>query len=215
MNPHKDLIDSLVDDLAVKRPAPNLVLLSLAWFVISAIYVMLMTSLVEPIRPNALEQLQTEFRFLFETSLGVVAILVLSFTLFQSAVPGVLTRRRVWLAAGLLAAWLANYVIGLLSPALEPSMLGKRPHCYLETMILAVPPMLLALYALRRLFPLSPSRSAMTAGLTAGMLPALYMQLACMYEPGHILAFHIAPGMAMAVLGFLCIPLFRLASTGR
>jgi len=44
---------------------------------------------------------------------------------------------------------------------------------------------------------LRPVRTAMSVGLVAGMLPALYMQLACMYEPLHILAFHILPGLLM------------------
>jgi hypothetical protein len=37
----------------------------------------------------------------------------------------------------------------------------------------------------------------MSIGLAAGMLPALYMQLACMYEPSHILGYHILPGLLM------------------
>jgi len=33
------------------------------------------------------------------------------------------------------------------------------------------------------------------------MMPALYMQLACMYEPAHILSFHILPGLMMVGVG--------------
>ena len=57
------------------------------------------------------------------------------------------------------------------------------------------------LFLIRRLYPLSPIRTAMSVGLVAGMLPALYMQLACMYEPAHILTFHILPGLLMVGAG--------------
>ena len=213
MNSQRDLIDSLVSDLAPARPASSPNLQALGWFAISAAYIVLATSAIGPLRANAFAQLLAEPRFLFEMLLGLVAIHALSFSLFQSAVPGILTRRRVWIAAGLLAIWVASYVVGLVSPALEPSMLGKRPHCYLETLILALPPLLLGLFGLPRLFPLSPVRSAMAAGLTAGMFPALYMQIACMYDPAHILAFHIAPGAAVALCGLALVRLLRVSRT--
>ncbi len=79
-------------------------------------------------------------------------------------------------------------------------MLGKRPHCFVETLFYALPPLVLGCYLTRRLFPLRPLRTAMAVGLAAGMLPALYMQLACMYIPDHILKFHIAPGLGVAAV---------------
>ena len=42
------------------------------------------------------------------------------------------------------------------------------------------------------------------------MLPALYMQLACMYEPTHILTLHVLPGLAMALIGAAVAVLWRL-----
>jgi hypothetical protein len=32
------------------------------------------------------------------------------------------------------------------------------------------------------------------------MIPALYMQLACMYMPAHILTLHILPGLLVAAI---------------
>lgn len=54
---------------------------------------------------------------------------------------------------------------------------------------------------LRRCYPLQPLRAGMAVSLAAGMLPALYMQIACMYAPDHILLFHILPGMAVVPFG--------------
>ena len=101
----------------------------------------------------------------------------------------------------LMTFWLAQYVTGFISPALEPSTLGKRNYCYIETLVYALPVIVAGLFLIRRLYPLSPIRTAMSVGLVAGMLPALYMQLACMYEPAHILTFHILPGLLMVGAG--------------
>ena len=80
-------------------------------------------------------------------------------------------------------------------------MLGKREHCVWETFIYALPPMLLAFVLTRRLYPLQPVHTAMYFSLAAGMMPALYMQIACMYAPAHILQFHILPGLMVVFVG--------------
>ena len=201
MNKHESLISNLSSSLAPVSPPPNINRLAMAWFALSAIYVVAVTQLFGPIRPGALSQLGTEPRFLFETMLGVAAILWFSLLAFRSAIPAALTRQFAVAGLVLMALWLAQYVIGFVSPALEPSRLGKRNYCYFETMVYALPAILAGLFFVRRLYPLRPVRTAMSIGLTAGMLPALYMQLACMYEPAHILAFHILPGLLMVGVG--------------
>ncbi len=201
MNKHESLISSLSSKLEPVSPPPNINRLAMAWFALSAIYVVAVTQLFGPIRSNAIAQLGTEPRFALETMLGVAAILWFSLLAFRSAIPAALSRQ--FAAAGLIlmALWLAQYVIGLVSPALEPSRLGNRQHCYIETMVYSLPVILAGLFFVRRLYPLRPVRTAMSISLVAGMLPALYMQLACMYEPTHILAFHILPGLLMVGVG--------------
>ena len=201
MNRRNALIESLSRDLAPVARVPNVNMLALGWFLLSAIYVIALTHLAGALRPGALSQLLSEPRFLLESLLGVAAILWVSLLAFRAAVPAALTRR--FAAAGfiLMALWLAQYVVGLVSPALEPSTLGKRAYCFFETMVYAVAPILAALFLIRRLYPLRFVRTAMSVGLAAGMLPALYMQLACMYEASHILAYHILPGLVMMLVG--------------
>jgi hypothetical protein len=204
----KDVIDSLIQDLLPVSAAPPIQSTVFWWFALSALYLVLVTTLTGSLRSNALDQLASEPRFLFESILGLMAIIATSAVVFYSAVPGALQRKYVWLAAGLLLAWWANYVVGLVHPALEPSMLGKRDHCFSETLLFAIPPLAVALFLLRRLYPLQPLRSAMGAGLAAGMMPALYMQIACMYSPSHILQMHIAPGLVVALIG--AVPLLAM-----
>lgn len=209
MNEHNELIASLSRDLAPVSPAPNVNTLAMVWFLLSTSYVVVMTHLLGPIRPGAFSQLATEPRFLLESLLGVAAIVWTSLLAFRAAVPAALTKQFAAVGLVLMALWLAQYVVGLVNPALEPSMLGKRNHCYFETMIYAFPPILIGLFLIRRLYPLRFIRTAMSLSLAAGMLPALYMQLACMYEPSHILAFHILPGLAMVLIGAAIAALWR------
>ena len=197
MNKQQILISSLSRDLAPVSPPPNINRLAIAWFLLSAIFVVAMTHLFGPIRPGAFSQLGTEPRFLLETMLGVAAILWTSLLAFRSAVPAALSKQFAATGMVLMALWLAQYVIGFVSPALEPSMLCKRDHCFSETLVYSLPVILTGLFLIRRLYPLRPLRTAMSIGLAAGMLPALYMQLACMYEPSHILGYHILPGLLM------------------
>ena len=197
MNAHDELIDSLSRNLEPVSLAPNINALAIVWFLLSAAYVVVMTHLIGPIRPGAFAQLISEPRFLLETMLGVAAILWTALLAFRSAVPAALSKQFAAAGMVLMTLWLAQYVIGFVSPALEPSMLGKRDHCFSETLVYSLPVILTGLFLIRRLYPLRPLRTAMSIGLAAGMLPALYMQLACMYEPSHILGYHILPGLLM------------------
>ena len=218
MNKYDELIANLSRDVAPVSPAPRVNMLAMIWFLLSAIYVVVATHMIGPARSGAFSQLATEPRFLMESLLGVAAIMWTSLLAFRAAIPAALTRQFATVGLVLIALWLAQYVIGLVSPALEPSMLGKRNHCYFETMIYALPPILIGLFLVRRLYPLRFVRTAMSLSLAAGMLPALYMQLACMYQPAHILAFHILPGLLMVLAGAAIAALWRQrrhASNGR
>lgn len=209
MDKYEDLIANLSRDVAPVSPAPAVNTLAITWFALSALYVVVATHMFGSVRAGAFSQLATEPRFLLESLLGAAAILWTSLLAFRAAIPAALTRQ---FAAGgfvLVALWLAQYAIGLVSPTLEPSMVGKRSHCYFETMIYALPPILVGVYLIRRLYALRYVRTAMLLGLAAGMLPALYMQLACMYEPVHILFLHVLPGLLMVLAGAAVAALWR------
>ncbi len=202
MTGRDDLLNSLVSDLKPAPPA-NLRLRVGLWLLLSAVYVVAITHLLGPIRPTAVEQLLSYPRFLGEMIVGGLFAIGLGVIAFRSAVPGGAGAALiVWVAAaGVL--WLGSLLVGLAFPALEPSMLGKRDLCFAETFLYALPPAALAIYLQRRLYPLTPARSAALAGLAAGALPALYMQLACMYAPDHVLLFHVLPGAAVAIVASL------------
>ena len=195
------LIATLSADLHSVKPATQVDRVAAAWLFLSAIYVVAMTHFMGPARSNAWSQLATEPRFLLECLGGLLAITIGALGAFRAAVPGALSRRFLLLAIGLMPVWWSFYVVGLLEPGLEPSMQGKRPHCIWETFVYALPPMALAFLLTRRFYPLRPVSLAFSFSMVAGMIPALYMQIACMYSPAHILAFHLLPGVLVAITG--------------
>jgi hypothetical protein len=155
-----------------------------------------------PLRPGAVEQLHRTPRFLFECLFGFAAIVTLSLAAFRTGIPTTtpITRRVAW-PLSLLAVWIGLYLVGLIDPALAPSMVGKRAHCWLEAFLYGMPGLVLGVIALRRLWPLHGVWSGVLLGLASGALPALMMQIACMYAPLHILLYHLLPGLALGLVG--------------
>ncbi|MEP6391648.1 MAG: NrsF family protein [Halioglobus sp.] len=198
-----DLINSLSADLEPVKPVAGTNLLTATWLLLGVAYVMIAALVLGPVRPGVFEQLVGNPRFLLETIYGVGVFTLVAMVAFRSAIPAALTRTLKRVAIIAVIVWVVNFLYALINPALEPSMVGKRPHCYLETLVYALPPMLFAIYRQQQLYPLKPRDSALWAGLAAGLIPAWYMQVACMYLPKHVLLFHILPGLAMAGVGVL------------
>jgi hypothetical protein len=209
MSSRDELLESLVTNLAPVKRAPDVRLLAAVWLLLSTACVVLFTHALGPVRPTAFAQLQAHPRFLAEMITGVITIVALGLLAFRAAIPGAVRAPLKWLVLVAGGLWVAGIAVGLVAPALEPSMLGKRDHCYLETLVYALPPLLAVLYWQGRLYPLSASRSAIVAGLAAGSLPALYIQIACMYAPSHILLYHIGPGAAVGLLAPLLLLGYR------
>ena len=214
MDSRDELIAELSRDLPPVHRAPSPNRLATAWFVLGAVFVAAATGLAGPVRPGAFSQLLAEPRFLLETSLGVLAIYWTGLVAFRSAVPAALNRRFALAGAVLMLLWLSEYVVGLVDPALPPSEQGKRGFCSLEVVAYSLPLIVAALFFVRRLYPLSLVRTALSVGLAAGMMPGLYMQLACMYEPVHILSFHVLPGLSMALAAAAIALAWRTKQTG-
>ena len=189
------------------EPAPRLRgphQLALLWWIAAWILVVAATLAVQHMRPGFAGQLLASPRFAGETLLGIVAGALAIGVAFRVGIPGLGSpRRQIAFALISLALWSGAYLYGLRDPALEPSMLGKRALCYGEVLIYGLPTLVASLLLLRRLAPLERWSAGLLAGAAAGAIPGLLMQLACMYIPAHILTHHIAPVLALALLGSL------------
>jgi hypothetical protein len=188
-----DLIAKLSNDLdPVRRPWPPGATAA-AWLLVSACYVLVVMAALGPFRSGFAEQLTSTPRFALEMALGVAAAVCFVGAAFRASVPGYDTRGMTRLAWVLTAGWLGHFALGFDYPVLEPSMEGKRDHCVYEAYLYSVPTVLAAIWLQRRRYPLKPLQAALHAALAAALIPAIAMQIACMYEPGHILAFHVLP----------------------
>lgn len=186
-------IDQLSRDLTATKPPMSPGALTLTWLLGSVFYVLVATAWLGPFRTGFADQLVQTPRFALEMALGIAAVICFAGSAFRDAVPGYDTRilqRAGWLLA---IGWLSQFVVGFQFPVFEPSMLGKRDHCAFEAYVYSVPPVVFAIWMQQRRYPLRPMRAALYAALSAGMIPALVMQIACMYEPAHILKFHALP----------------------
>lgn len=194
MNPSRsNLIRELAADLQPVRPPPSPVVAATAWWLMAWALVVIITLVVAPARPGAVDQLVSTPRFLAESLVGLAAGWLASLAAFRSSVPGAESPRLVGATLILALVWVSTYVIGLDAPALPASMLGKRGECFLETLLYALPVAMLGRWMCHRYLVLAPARTTALIALSAAMMPGLFMQIACMYGAEHILTHHILP----------------------
>ncbi len=209
MNHERDrLIDDLVADLRPVRRPGRVAASVAAWLVLAFAYSLVMTLATGPLRPGAPGDLVQYPWFLGETVLAMLAVASLAAAALRSSVPGGgnAARRLGWLLLPL-AAWAGIYVVGLWHPLHPVSTLGDRHVCYWQVLLFSLPTLGLMLWFARRQFPLRPRLTGMLAGAAAAAVPGALMQFGCMYEPAHILLFHLGPILITAMLGALVGPL--------
>ncbi len=198
------VIDDLAQDLQPARKLLSPLRLTLLWWTASWGFVVGTALLTAPLRPGALDNLVTVPQFTIEIATGLLAGFLVSLAAFRLAVPGLSSNR--WLLSvvvALFCTWVLAYVVGLEYPALMTGMMGKRPHCALEMLAYSTPLLLAAAWLFARRYTIRSVRAGLLAGAAAGAVPALMMQLACMYEPVHILKYHMAPIVCVALFGAL------------
>ncbi len=199
-----ELVRQLAEGLQpVRRTLPPFVLAAV-WLAGAWISVTVATLATGSMRPGFASQLAESPRFLAEVLLGLLAGAAAIYAMGRLGVPSPRAPvRQAGPALLLMAGWVGAYLYGLLDPSFEPSMLGKRETCAREVLILAAPPLAAALWLVRRAAPLARVWTGALAGAAAAAVPGLIMQLACMYEPAHILTHHLAPIGVAAFLGAL------------
>ncbi len=206
MRSRAELIRSLAEDLRpVRALAPGG--LATLWLAGSWALVAGVGLASGPLRPGVGAQLASQPRFLLESLLGLLVGIASIRTVARLAVPSTPVLRAVVPPLLLLIAWAGAYASGLIGPSFEASMLGKRAHCEREILLLAAVPLGAGLWVARRGAPLARSWTGAGAGSAAAALPALFMQFACMYEPAHLVAFHLLPIVVLAGVGALLGPL--------
>lgn len=205
--PHDDFIDGLVGELKPKPKWLRPISVGLIWWLASWVFVFGAILTRAPLRPGFDGQLVESLRLALEVGIGLGLGAAGISAALRLAVPDPTPLgQRLVIPAVLLASWLGLLAYGLSDPALAPSMLGKREGCWIEALLYGLPPLALGLALLRRLAPLSRAPVGALLGLTAGSLPGILMQLACMYDPWHALTHHVGPMIPLALLGAVLGP---------
>lgn len=182
---------------------------AMTWIVGSILVVTFLTLISQPFRTGFEEQLMAVPRFALETIIGGLAIFLMGLTVLKLSVPGASSSLFTGLTIAVTLLWLASYLVGLYIPTLEPSMAGKRPHCVWETILYSLPTIAAGFLIIRKGYVINWTLAGFFLGLTAGLIPAWLMQLACMYAPAHILLTHIAPALVVAMAGMLAGYVFQ------
>lgn len=197
-------IDALVADLRPVRRAPPISRALIAWTLLAWIVVGVLVLSAGPLRAGALDALRTSPRYAAEFLLGAASVFFAAWAGLEWGVPGDAGAvRRSTIVAALFAAWVAMLLLGIGDPAIATGMLGKRPHCRVETIAFALPALWLGLIAVRRRALYGRSMTGALLGLAAAAVPATWMQLACVYEPLHALSHHLAPIAWVAAIGLV------------
>ena len=177
---------------------------TLFWLGGAFTFAAILALLTGPYRTGIGHDLMFSIQFLVESLVGLASVILLIYTAFEFAIPSSRSiSRRLLLPLLGVSIWVGFYLLGLVHPALEPSMAGKREFCYYETFVFALPIMFAGLIWARKQWPLYPMSTGLLIGLASGFVPALIMQFACMYDPQHILTDHILPGLSVGVVGAL------------
>jgi hypothetical protein len=196
------LIEQLSDNLPPVKPPRAVAESAVLWLLASWAIVVALTFATGSLRPGAFGQLVSYPRYALEAALGFALAALAIYGALALAVPGAGTlRSRLGPALGFSLLWVGAFVYGIVDPAVEPSMLGKRAHCTVETFVFSIAPLLIGIAALRRRAALRRGWCGALVGAAGAAIPALVMQFACMYDPAHVLLNHLAPVAAMAAAG--------------
>jgi hypothetical protein len=210
--PENLFLDELVDDLKPQRfwhPS----LRSAAWFVGFTLLSAAGMLYRQAFREGFLDQLLEHSRFAAEVlSSGLFIYFLLSMA-FTKMVPGRTISLKTWLWWLLsLVTWAFTLYWAFDHASPEASFAGARFHCYYETVIHGVVGVTLLIYFVRKShFPMSYAQY-LSLGLTAGLIPGLLMQMACMYTPLHGIKYHYAPALFVLIPALLILPLFKKRS---
>ena len=197
-----DFVSALVADLRAVSPAPPVRRALTVWTLGAIALTATATLVLGPLREHALSDLTTP-RLSLEFLFGTATLLSLTVAALEAGVPGsprFLRSGLPGLSLVFALCWLAIAIGPFALAGPEPSMLGKREHCFLEGLAIGLLPAILGLHMIRGRSLRAGALTGALIGAAAGTLPALAMQIACMYEPNHALHFHFTPILVGAVV---------------
>jgi hypothetical protein len=163
----------------------------------------LITHWVYEYRPGFWGQLSQYWRLDVELAAGMALSLLAFYILFASNIPGKKIDPGIYLTAFIsLFIFTGAVVASFLITSPEASSIGARLFCEVEVLIYGGLSLGGFLFLTRRGLLVSDWPINLLLGISAGLIPALIMQLACMYDPRHALIYHFGPVVLLGLVGW-------------
>ncbi|NQU40758.1 MAG: DUF1109 family protein [Lentisphaerae bacterium] len=201
----KDRERFIADLVSSHTPRPPLALpgrRALRWCLAALAVTVTLLWLVQPFRPGCLRALCGHPLRLVELLSGLLCVGWGATMALVGSTPGTRLSLASRCVAGLSAVVFAvSLVVASIASTPESSSIGHRPYCWMEVLVYGGASLGAMLWMAHRSYLRFTAPTAIWVGLAAGLVPALLMQLACVYDPCHGLAFHYGPILLLVGLG--------------
>ncbi len=172
------------------------------WCLLSWLFVGMEILLNGPLRQGVGTEILSSPRLALELSVGLGAGWAAIAVGLEMGVPGAPRGlRRSILPVSLLLGWALLAGSDGLSSAAALAPARMRASCFVETLLVSLPPWAFGLHLLRRRAIFRTGRAGFLVGAAAAAIPAFWMQLACVTEPHHNLTAHLSPILIVGLLG--------------
>ena len=206
MTSTEELINQLSKDLTPTPKLRPLAQLFGFWLVASLLYVFGLSAVMGSFRPGFISDLALDPFWLLEVIAGIAIVCLVGWAALASAMPGLRHQTFLRIAGIATLVWLMGVGVDWLPVhhlreglTVADPMLGKRPHCIWETLLLTALPMTATIVMQQRRYPADKIKSVALAGISSAVLATWTMQMACMHHTEHSLSFHLAPALGVVV----------------
>lgn len=174
----------------------------MVWYSMALVANIIVMAWVQPFRPNFVEHLSSYYRFSLEIFSGLALTGFFIYWLFNSLIPGHRgTRSFLILGSVLTITFVLTLALSFFSASPPASTLGARPYCVEEVFVYGLFGVLSFLLLMRNSEYTPTKPKILLFGLSAGFIPALLMQMSCLYDPVHGLLFHYGPLILLSLIG--------------
>ena len=202
----KSLIDGLTDALEPVAPLLSPEKRAFLWFFLHTLGIGIIMHFIRPFNGGILHDLLM-IRFSGEVLAFFVFSFLAGYAAFLSVVPGTKSRQAFMVAFVCFGVFALLIGISFFAPAKEVSPAGYRPQCIFEIMALSLLPIFHMFYLLRKGLFENRIKTLIVAFVAASLIPSGLMHFACMYDPVHVVKFHVGPSIAMALIVFAVVML--------
>ena len=193
-----------------RRPLMRPSLRALLWFALALVGSAAWMHGVQAFRAGFADQLVHHPLFLIEIAGALLFSACGAYVLMVRSTPGARLSRGMriglWTLGGL---YIIAFTSSLTHWAPEATIAGKRDGCWAEVVVHGAACLLLFVVMIFRGWVRFSWRLGVLYGLVAGLVPAVLMQLACLYAPTHALLFHYLPVLILVPVGLLAMRLVR------